>query len=316
MEAHFVRSLRIATAATILIILAVVTVFPAYADSWIGDSLELTVADADLVVRGTLETSQLTPGMPERLGILRVKDTLKGNAGETVECLIPDDDERNVDNWQRGKTELLVCLVRSERYHVIGSKEPMAAEWSVRRGWGGETGIIPLDGNPGRRAPTADFVLLTKPDDILKCAAQAIDADAKTKIAREPDGSTPSLELGVPFHSPLEEDLHNILNGNNLVVPINEMIEAKAKQWIKADNAELRHNGFRFLAQFKSEDNIAALKGLLTDPEAQHRAQGANKPGEWRVIYGSIFIGLLVISVLAYLAIGKMGKGISNSKRI
>jgi hypothetical protein len=334
MAAHFVKFRRVATTATILIILAVVAVFPAHADSWIGDSLELTVADADLVVRATLETSELTPSTPERRGIFRVKDTLKGNAGQTVECLISQDDERNVENWQRGKTDLLVCLVKSERYREIGSKEPMAAEWSVRHGRGGETGIIPLDGNPGRRAPTADFVFLIKPDDILKCTAQAIRANADTMVAREPEGTVAMLTLGVPFGSPVDKELHSG-SGNSLAVPINEMIEPKAKQWIKTDNAELRENGVEVLAHFKSDDNIAALKGLLTDPEVRHSIQGANtiseypvraaalvalthwgvdahavvKPGEWRVIYGSVFIGLLAVAGLVYLATRKRGRG-------
>lgn len=58
----------------------------------------------------------------------------------------------------------------------------------------------------------------------------------------------------------------------------------------------------------KSDDNIAALKGLLPDPEAEHRARGANKSGEWRVLYGSVFSGLLFVSVVVYLAARKTGK--------
>jgi len=49
------------------------------ADSWIGDSLELQVADADIVVRGTLESFDKIPGAPDQSGKFRIIETLKGS---------------------------------------------------------------------------------------------------------------------------------------------------------------------------------------------------------------------------------------------
>jgi len=267
------RTPRIAT--LLGVALGLVVTVPARADSWIGDSLELSVADADLVVRGTLNSSEPFTNVSDHKGTLRVDAVLKGDAGQTVECFIPYDDERYLAQWEKDKTELLVCLVKSERYAVAGSKFPMATPWTVRHGRGGETGIIPLDGNPMRRAATMDFVLLTNGDDILELAAAAIGADAETKVARQRDGSVPSLLVAVPFESPLDKELHS-MSANGLAVPVDEMTEAKARAWIVSADAESRQNGVSVLAHFKSDENISALKALLADPDVQIRIDGAN----------------------------------------
>jgi hypothetical protein len=266
----------IAKIATLLgVALGLIGTVPAHADTWIGDSLELSVADADLVVWATLESSEPFTNVLDHKGTLRVKATLKGDAGRSVECLIPYDDERYLAQWEKDRTELLVCLVKSERYGVAGNKDPMATPWTVRHGLGGETGIIPLDGNSMRRAATMNFVLLTKADDILKLAADAIRADADTKVARQSDGSVPSLLVDVPFDTPLDKELHS-MSANGLAVPINETTEAKARDWIGSADAESRQNGVLVLAHFKSDENIAALKTMLTDPDVQIRIDGTN----------------------------------------
>lgn len=257
----------------------------ARADMWIGDSLELQVADADIVVRGMLESFKQIHRESDQKGTFHILETLKGKADHSIECIIPYGKEENLEGWQKGKTELLVCLVKSERYRALRHGAPMAAEWSVRRGSGGGTGIIPLSGNPLRGAPTSDFQVLTKADEILKLAKETVQAEAVTKVPREPGGAI-SLGLDVPGGSPLNNSLHT-RSANGLNTVINEMLEAKARQWVKAgdkgDAETKKLNGVRVLSHFKSDENIAALKTLLTDPSVQRRLESRDVISTYRV---------------------------------
>jgi hypothetical protein len=242
------------------------------ADTWIGESLELQVADADLVVRGTLEAFAQIRGSSEQKGTFHIIETLKGKADRSIECIIPYGDEKYLGAWQKSKTELLVCLAKSERYRAPGNRDPMTAEWSVRHVRFGNCGIIPLNGDPFGRVPTADFQFLAKPDEILKAAREAIHADAVTKVPREAGGAA-SVELEVPFGSLLDESLHS-MSSNGLITVLNETLAAKASRWIKADGEMEKLNGVSVLSHFKSDENIAALKTLLTDSSAQRRLEG------------------------------------------
>lgn len=149
----------------------------------------------------------------------------------------------------------------------------MPVAWSVRHGEGDGTGIIPLDGQLPRRAATIDFRCLTKADEVLKFAAENIRANAGTKVACEADGAMPSVWLNIPFDSSLDRELHS-LSSNGLRVPLDERTEGKAKEWIKSARADVRGNGITVLGHFKSDENIAVLKTLLTDPDAQASIEG------------------------------------------
>jgi len=143
----------------------------------------------------------------------------------------------------------------------------------VRHGDYDETGIIPLDGNAGWRAPTLDFEFLKTPKEILQCAVQAIQADADSKVPHHADGSALSLIVGIPSGWPMDEELHS-MSSNLLVVPMNEMTEAAASKWVRSDFSPLREDGVFVLSHFKSDANVAAIKSLLTDPDAQRRIEG------------------------------------------
>ena len=94
----------------------------AHADSWIGNALELNVSDAEVVVRATIGE---TPEIPDEEGLtwahvhntvtLKVNEVLKSPVElakvQTLTVLLPYDDERNLEAWQKDQPELLVCLV-------------------------------------------------------------------------------------------------------------------------------------------------------------------------------------------------------------
>ncbi len=53
--------------------------------------------------------------------------------------------------------------------------------------------------------------------------------------------------------------------------------------WIKAEHETQKLNGVGVLSHFKSEENIAALKALLTDPSVQRRLEGREVISTYRV---------------------------------
>jgi hypothetical protein len=263
--------------------MALIVVAAASAQSWIGDSLELQVADADVVVRATLETSKPIPGVSEHSGVLQIKETLKGGVGKTIECLIPYyDGERYLGKWEKDKTELLVCLVKRERHRNSLRRDAALPEYLVRASPNGQPNMIALDGSADRRAPTMDFRFITKSDEITKLAAAAMRADKETKVARKADGGCPSVVVNVPFQSPMDVELHSKAS-NGLYLPLNELTEAHARKWITASDAQLRRDGVSVLSHFKSDANIAALKALFSDPEVQWRVEGANTIGRYPI---------------------------------
>lgn len=263
--------------------IALILVAGASAQSWIGDSLELQVADADIVVRAILELSRPIPGVSEHSGVLQIKETLKGDVGKTIECLIPYyDGERYLGQWEKDKTELLVCLVKRERRRNGLQRDAALPEYLVRASPNGQPNMIALDGSADRRAPTMDFRFITKSDEITKLAAAAVRADKETKVARKADGGCSSVAINVPLQSPMSVELHS-RSGNGLCVPLNELTEAHAQKWIHASDARLRRDGAAVLSHFKSDANIAALKTLLKDPEAQWRIEGANTIGTYPI---------------------------------
>ena len=265
------------------ILLTTLTASRASADSWIGDSLELQAADAQVIVTGTLGPTEkvATEDFNGFRATLQITQTLKAERpnepdAKTVQCYMPHAYERYFDAWQKDKTPLLVFLVPTDRYRPRGSKTPVPVPLAVRQPPNAEpTGIIPFDGTAYSRAPTQDFKLLTKPDDILRAVTDSLRAAAQSKVQRQSDGTFPSLTVNIPIDSPLDTALHS-MSSNSLVVPISDRMEGDARQWIKSDILGLREDGVKVLAQFKSPENIALLKGLLADPvlTERHSADG------------------------------------------
>jgi hypothetical protein len=258
----------------------------ARADSWIGHSLELNVSDAEVVVRGTVgeiatlqEAQGLTDGYVTKTVTLKIREVLKSPPAlakaEALTVLLPYDDERYVDGWQKEGTELLVCLVKAERYRMMGDTKPLAATWAVRHGRAGETGAIPLGGDAGRRAPTLEMKFLKKGEEIRKVAAEVIKEDTDHVPARGADGSVKSMEIVVPLTSEMDRELHSRAV-NTLVIPLTQRAAAAARQWVKAEDPWSRGNAVRVLGEFKSDEHVGLLKSLLKDPEAQYRTGGGD----------------------------------------
>lgn len=248
----------------------------ARAMSWVGESLELNVSDAELVVVATIEATE-NAGQANETVTLRIKDVLKSptdlTMSKTLSAVPRFDDDRNLKAWRKDKAELLVCLVKAERYRVKVDRRPMVAAWAIRRGISIETGEIPLDGKPDRRAPTLDFVFLKNGEDIRKLAVDVITEDARHQTPRMADGSFPSIGVNVPADSPMNRELHT-KSTNALLVPLTTRAEVAARRWVNAADPFSRMNAIQVLSHFKSDQNIALLKSLLNDPNAQYRVAG------------------------------------------
>jgi hypothetical protein len=122
------------------------------------------------------------------------------------------------------------------------------------------------------RSATLEFRCL-KADEIIKFAADYVRTDAGTKVSREADGGVPTVWLNIPFDSPLDRELHS-MSSNLLSAPLNEQFEDLGKKWVKSGRIDMRMNAVAILRNFISEENIAALKTLLTDPDAQASIEG------------------------------------------
>jgi len=110
-----------------------------------------------------------------------------------------------------------------------------------------------------------------------------VQAEKDIKVERQSDDAVRSLDLNIPGRSARDRDLKNPYNGNDLFVPVNALAESKAREWIKSDDAQMRANGIAVLANFKSDENIAALKTLLTDPEGQWQTQNGQEIREYHI---------------------------------
>lgn len=232
-------------------------------------------------MRATIEASEpvqggeiLFAGCRNNKVTLTINEVLKSPAelskAATLTALLPAFDDRELQDWQKDQTELLVCLVPTERYRAKNDRRPLNAEWAVRTGRSFETGVIPLDCDAGRRAPTLDYVFLKRGEDIRKLAEAVIKEDALHPTPRDADGSIPTIEIEVPHGSPMDQELHT-RSGNALIVPLTPRTEAAARRWVKSPDSWVRMNAAQVLGHFKSAENIALLKSLLRDPEAQGR---------------------------------------------
>lgn len=243
-------------------IVASISAVPASADNWIDDSLELQVADADLVVRAKIQAYDQT----QKIATLIILNVLKGDCrAKNIQCAMRWADSTFADAHD-ADSDVLVMLVKSQRYHFDPNPNLTLA---VRNRFGenySATGcsIISLDPKRQGRVGTSEFKFIKKPGEILDVAMAAIKADADSKVPHLADGAADSIEVEVPNSSSIAQELHN----NSLVtlkIPINESTEAKAEKWIESEDQYFRLAGVQVLAHFKSAKTVALLKSMLKD---------------------------------------------------
>jgi hypothetical protein len=226
-------SLRVAAA----LALALVSM-PALAEINSADTLEWATADSDVVARAVI-----TAVVPSKSGCeatVRVVEFIKGTSGSTLRVAFPRTCQNGLDAWRSGEANLLLFLVEVE-----GAKPSFA----LRRGWG-EMAI-----ELGKtKAYTVSLTVLVKEADVLAATRSAAGSTAKV-----------SHTLDVPTSSAAFRDLSRG-SSVELRVPVHAALEHRAIAWLVSDESDLRREGVRALANFRSLANIRRLKQLLADP--------------------------------------------------
>lgn len=234
--------------------------------SWTVDSLEWTAADSDLIVRARMADRTKIEGRWATWHLCRAQviETLKG----------PDLKEATFVAWG-GATwpecdEWLLFLKRRTEYGA--GSQFKGINWELRQ-HGGQFGVdawqaVPLDGNGA--VETIDRKYLTLRGDILGALAEVMRASAGVPRPRSmllsnfsPWGGSDPSEIWTPA----------------LRVPLDAQMQKQARAWTRLriprdpDNAfpffrarENKLEAIHILSIFRSEQNIAALRGMLDDP--------------------------------------------------
>lgn len=229
-------------------------------DTAAEESIELLVADSDRIVRGRVRAVE--HGEDRRLAweiaVVKVAEVLKGEKCQSVSFIVYRylRTPRLALAWQENGFELLLFLVTGERYRknadrLVRKKHP----WALRDRRGLHS-AIELNGKPGRHIFTFDLVRLRKKDEILKAARVAA---AFTGGARHLKTHFIALPLAL---TPEGFDFHSL----GVFFPVDRRLEERAHEWVKSDHYHLRMDGVNALRYFRSDENLAILRDMLSDP--------------------------------------------------
>lgn len=105
---------------------------------------------------------------------------------------------------------------------------------------------------------TADFALLRRPEDVIRCFREAI---------RRSPGVTRTLSVGLHVPSEITKRVKDwsVCHGVIATVPVDEALENVARKYVLSDDLQTRRDGVEWLRYFRSEENVARAKELLSD---------------------------------------------------
>lgn len=243
------------------------------------ESVEWLTVDADLVVHGTLVRSQrgadvgATGRRWDRATIL-VKAVLKGEGPKSGELsfAVPAAGNWAPPRWDEPGAESLFFLVNSERVRPdVAPGLPSPCRFALQLGGDARWRAVRLDVEarpPGRGEPafpfarsgawTIDFQHLTSRGPILAAAREA--------IRTAPAGMPKAYELTIPW--PLLQPEGPWINSVRLTVPLDRRLEEQARKSVRSGAPYDLLAALRVIRHFRSDENIALLKGLLANGES------------------------------------------------
>ncbi len=265
------------------------------------DSIEWTVASSDAIVCGVVETIGQAKAKINVV-TMRVNQNLKDTtggiaAGGRISFLVQSGRPIEVGN------QYLIFLVTISR---VSKEQSWSADidaafrayaFVARNDW--NRNPLPL----GHQGTSLQFCNLDgnriPPDDLLRVIGNEI---ARPALAR-PE----MLELQIsPQSEAYRSSEHTFPAYLNIL--LDDRAESRAKKWIASKNEHDRWNGASALSHFKSDANVALLRGLLDDPFAtdyNYWPGGSDfmpppMPGKWRSAG-------YAIRKVAYAALNKWG---------
>ncbi|MDA7978123.1 MAG: hypothetical protein MPJ50_05060 [Pirellulales bacterium] len=257
------------------------------------DSLETMAADCDLIVRGEIDDLTLVQlgretkdNWEEALDMhfvrLRVEESLKGTAGETISFYVENGGPLSA--WQEQGTQIVVFL--RDRFFLktvdgthLGTKPPFGSlnvlRYSARAP--GVHGLIAL-GESHPKMYSSSLEWLEDPIEMTGVVRQylnevpAAGQSGVLATGRFRDSlvrKVPGLDFS-PKAFLADTRWEDVPNHRHLRVnfPIDSNLEKRAKQWVTSPDKTHRWLGAYALLYFKSQENVEILKSLL-DGEGQ-----------------------------------------------
>ena len=242
----------------------------ATAEISIDPSIEWSVVDSDLVVRGRVIA--VKPLRREGIAIyetavFRIEETLKGPVMQTVRFeLVHAESQPWVAKERPFNVEALCFLKRKKK----------GQGWELR--YDESDDLVRLD-----------KAFLTDAGGKHHEGRDAVLAAVRRAIAIMPNET--KLRSLVVEH-PVVPNPDAVANVQYFEVPIDQLLEARAHHLIGLKKDKLRYKGVTILRQFKSDQNVALLKKLLKSDAATQQVQSPHNWGvlphvhdQWRVYW-------------------------------
>jgi hypothetical protein len=243
----------------------------------VAESIEWVLANSDHVIVGKVVKVDKVVGQdnkPYEAATVEVARTLKGAPADRVTFLLHNYNGPYAKQWMDEGIPILFCLVKNDGVRLPFPRGRFA--WILREDgnhhdaillgkskhhW---TGCIPV--------LTRDFKVLTEKDAILKHVQQAVKAAKQDRRLR-------SHTVDVPARTAVYKKLWS-LSAVELLLPVDEELEALGRSWCKSESPYERNEGARILRHFKNAENIAILKSLLNDPNTSEATLHQTVPGK------------------------------------
>jgi hypothetical protein len=223
-------------------------------------SIEATVANADLVVVGTLIKFVAKEQTVQRGGHeigLEVSETLKQD-------LFTDPYERLGLRVANPPDEINDWLSRGNKL-LVAHDDNAPDECTV------------FELAPGRcEVLTADFTLLRDGKDVLAAAKETV---RRMPVAIERIHTYPLVVPRAVIAGTKWEPYYGTGGHLRLSVPVDQKLEKRAQDYIDSDSYQNRQEGVRALRYFSSNQNIARVKRLLVDPGWGHLKHAGENQG-------------------------------------
>jgi HEAT repeat protein len=213
-----------------------------------ADSLEATVANADLVLIGTVEKYKERPS--EDGGV------------KLFDATIVVEEELKQPVFEDGYTKVSITIPRPEADLACWQDRQSRLMLALDYDRPGETTVIELE-RDRLKTLSADFTLLRDPDEAIRIA--------RDTVQRTPVGvkRVQTFGLRVPrdvIAGTEWEDYYETSGHLVLMVPVDERLEVRAIERLRSKDYSTRHEAARALRYFKSDENINRMKDLLDDP--------------------------------------------------
>jgi hypothetical protein len=239
-----------------------------------GESVEWMTVDSELIVRGKVFNVVKSPA-PDNDYVfenitVKVSEVIKGEYKETTITFqwrtYKWNDPPTSKTWSK---DTLFFLIKKASEKESGKSAEL---WSLRCNW---HGVIDLE-RPDTSAINADFEVLKKSEDILKCIKERLKVlksqpqecrhtrfDMDVSVFARQDGF---IRLEVPRRT---EAYRALYSGSAcyLIVPPDRKYKEHAVKLCKSESAYLREHGADMLRNYRDHDTIELLKTLLKDEE-------------------------------------------------